>query len=86
MFQPARPPLTTSSEAKRRARLKGSLYVVDAVAIRPIRLVAIAIAVSSTVGSIAPEGRRPMSPQSTGVSAKKTESSLPRSAIRASCW
>ena len=39
-FQPARPPLTWSSEANRRARLYGSLYVVDAVAISPIRSVA----------------------------------------------
>ena len=33
MFQPARPPLTWSTDARRRARLYGSLYVDDTVAI-----------------------------------------------------
>jgi hypothetical protein len=60
--------------------------VVDAVAISPIRLVAAAMAVSSTVGSSAPEGRRPTSLNNTGESAKKIESSLPRSAICARRW
>ncbi len=84
MFQPARPPLTWSSVAKRRARLKGSLYDVDAVAMSPMRVVAIAIAVSSTVGSSAPAGRLPTSPKRAGESAKNTESIRPRSAVRAS--
>ena len=44
MFQPARPLLRWSSEANSRARLYGSLYVVEAVAISPIRSVAAAIA------------------------------------------
>jgi hypothetical protein len=38
MFQPARPPLTWSTEASRRARLYGSLYVEETVAISPILL------------------------------------------------
>ncbi len=82
-FHPARPPETWSTEAKRRARLYGSLYVVDAVAISPIREVAAASAVSTTVGSSEPEGRLPMSPHRAGASAKNTESSRPRSAMRA---
>jgi hypothetical protein len=85
-FQPARPPLTTSADAKRRARLKGSLYVVDAVAISPIFSVAAATAVRSTVGSSFPAGRRPTLPKITGESAKKTESNVPRSAMRARFW
>ncbi len=85
-FQPARPPLTWSTLANRRARLYGSLYVVDAVAISPIREVAAAIAVSSTVGSSEPAGRRPTLPNSTGESAKKIESNLPRSASCARAW
>ncbi|GAA4978236.1 hypothetical protein GCM10023317_00360 [Actinopolymorpha pittospori] len=56
----------------------------EAVAISPIRSVAGAIAVSSTVSSNAPEGRRPTSLNSAGLSAKKIESNVPRSAIRAS--
>ena len=51
MFQPARPPLRWSSEANSRARLYGSVYVVEAVAIRPIRSVAAASADSQVNGS-----------------------------------
>ena len=51
MFQPARPSLIWSSEAKRRATWYGSSKVVDAVAIRPIRSVTIASADSSVIGS-----------------------------------
>jgi hypothetical protein len=89
MFQPARPPLTWSREAKRRARLYGSLYVVDAVAISPIRLVAAARMASRTVGSSWPAGRNSMPCHSAGPSARNSESSRPRSAICASrtqCW
>jgi hypothetical protein len=53
------------------------------VAINPIREVTAAIAVNRTVGSSVPEGRRPTSENKTGASAKKIESSLPRSAILA---
>jgi hypothetical protein len=84
MFHPARPPLTWSSEAKRRARLYGELYVVDAVAIRPTCSVAVASTVSSVSGSITPAGRCATSPHSAGLSARKSESKVPRSAVRAS--
>src|SRR4051812_33862366 len=50
-----------------------------------MRSVAPAMAVSTTVGSSVPAGRRPTS-RSTGESAKKIESSLPRSAVRARSW
>ena len=77
MFQPARPPLTWSSEAKRRARLNGSLYVVEAVAISPIRLGRRRRARSAARSARAlPGGRRPMSPHSTGQSARKTRVEL----------
>ena len=51
MFQPARPPLTWSTDANLRARLYGSLYVDDTVAISPIRLVCCDSAVSRVSGS-----------------------------------
>ena len=51
MFQPARPPLMWSSEPNWRARLNGSVYVVEAVAISPIRLVTAAMAASAVIGS-----------------------------------
>ncbi len=85
-FQPARPWLIASSDANRRARLYGDSYVVDAVAIRPIRSVTAAIAASRIVGSRVSGGRRAGLLKSDGLSAKKTESSRPRSAIRASSW
>ena len=51
MFQPARPPLMWSSEAYLRAMWNGSLYVVEAVATRPMRLVTAASADRSVSGS-----------------------------------
>ena len=51
MFQPARPPLMWSSEAKRRAMWNGASKVVEPVAIRPICSVTIASADSSVNGS-----------------------------------
>ena len=87
MFQPARPPETWSSEEKRRARWKGSLKVVEAVAIRPMCVVATAIAGSTVSGSSPPETLPPARPpHSASPSAKKIESNLPRSAVCASCW
>src|SRR3954447_21605857 len=50
---------------------------------RPIRLVAPASAVSRTVGSRAPPGRYLALPHSAGPSARKIESKVPRSAVRA---
>jgi len=85
MFQPARPLLSRSSEANFRARLYGSSKVVVAVAIRPIRSVTTAMAVSRSVGSGVSAGRRATS-QSSGPSAKNTESRRPRSAVRARSW
>ncbi len=51
MFQPARPPLIWSREAKRRATWNGASNVVEAVATRPIRSVTMASADSSVNGS-----------------------------------
>jgi hypothetical protein len=51
MFHPARPLLTWSREANRRARLYGELYEVDAVAMSPMRSVTPANTVSSVRGS-----------------------------------
>src|SRR3954451_15851094 len=57
MFQPARPPLTWSTDASRRARLYGSLYVDDTVAMSPILLVCCDSAVNRVSGSSWPGGR-----------------------------
>ena len=85
MFQPARPSLTWSSDANLRARLYGSLNVVDAVPMSPIRWVAIAIAVSSTVGSSERGARWRTRSASTGPSARNTASKPAFSAICAIC-
>lgn len=54
MFQPARPPLRWSSEANFRATWKGSLKVVETVAISPMCSVATASAESRVSGSKPP--------------------------------
>ena len=51
MFQPARPPLMWSREAKRRATWNGWSKVVEAVATSPIRSVTMASAESRVNGS-----------------------------------
>jgi hypothetical protein len=84
MFQPARPPLTWSTDASRRARLYGSLYVDDTVAMSPILLVAWDRAVSSVSGSSWPGGRNSPVPMIAGPSARNSESNLAFSANRAS--
>ena len=83
MFHPARPPEMWSRPAKRRATSKGCPYVVDAVAMSPIRSVDAASAASSVSGSrrLAPERRR-TSPMSASASARNTESNFAASAIR----
>ena len=86
MFTAARPPLIWSSDAKRRARLYGSLKVVEAVATRPTRSVTAAIAASTTVGSSEFHGRAPASGPMATPSARKIASSVPRSATCAQCW
>ena len=86
MFQPARPPLMWSSEANLRATWKGSLYVVDAVAISPMWSVTAARAASSVSGSSPPSALCRTLPSRARPSARNTESSLPRSAIVASSW
>ncbi len=83
MFQAIRPLVTWSAEASRRARLYGSLNVVDAVPISPRCSVAAAIPVSRTVGSSAFHGWIPGSESSDGWSARNSASSVPRSAMRA---
>jgi hypothetical protein len=50
-FQPARPPLSRSSEASWRATVNGSLYEVEMVPARPMRSVAAARADSRDTGS-----------------------------------
>ena len=85
MFQPARPPLTWSTDASRRARLYGSLYVDDTVAISPIRLVCCDSAVSRVSGSSWPGGRNSPLPVSAGPSARNSESNFASSASWASC-
>jgi hypothetical protein len=84
MFQPALPPETWSSPAKRRATSNGCPYVVDAVAMSPIREVVAASAESSVSGSIrlAAERRR-TSPMSASASARNSESNFASSAMRA---
>jgi hypothetical protein len=84
MFQPARPALIWSSEPKQRARLYGSVYVVDAVAAR-MRLVIIANADGSVIGS-----SRTMTEGWTlgpvfSASARNSRSNLPHSLVRAIC-
>jgi hypothetical protein len=74
-----------STEASLRARLNGSLYDVDAVAISPMCCVDTASADSSTVGSRRPDGRRPGSPNRAGESARNSESNLASSATLARC-
>ncbi len=87
MFHPARPPERWSSPANRRATSKGCPYVVDAVAMSPIRSVEAASAASSVSGSIrlAPDRLR-TSPMSASASARKTESNFAASAIRVTRW
>ena len=84
MFQPARPPLTWSTDASRRARLYGSLYVDETVAISPIRLVCCDSAVSRVSGSSWPGGRNSPLPVSAGPSARNSESNFAFSANWAS--
>ena len=84
MFHPARPFETWSTEASRRARAYGSLYVVDAVAIRPILVVAAATAVRTVNGSNCPDARNSPVPMATEPSARKIESNLAASASCAS--
>ena len=85
MFQPARPWLMKSSVARRRATSHGKLYVVDTVAIRPTCSVAVATADSSGMGSNPWPGRYSDRNSATpGLSGRKIESMMPRSAIRAS--
>jgi len=84
MFHPARPSLMWSSDANARARVNGWLYPVDAVAMRPIRSVTAAIAASRVIGSKTVVTLCSRRCPTARVSAKKTASSLPRSAIRAS--
>lgn len=86
MFQPARPPLRWSREANFRAVWKGSLKVVETVAIRPMRSVTVARADSSVSGSKPPSALCLTLPHRASPSAKKIESSLPRSAVCARCW
>jgi hypothetical protein len=50
-FQPARPPLMRSSDARRRARLNGVLYEVVSVPTSPMCVVDTATADSSVSGS-----------------------------------
>jgi hypothetical protein len=52
--------------------------MVDAVAIRPMRSVAIATAVSRVSGSRYPQGRRPTSRYRTGPSDRNSESNAAR--------
>ncbi len=86
MFQPARPPEMWSRLANARARLYGSLNVVEAVAIRPSRSVTPAIAVRRLIGSRPWLARYGVFAIWAGMSAKKTASSLAASAFRASSW
>ena len=83
MFQPARPPERWSSEANFRARWYGSLYVVDAVAISPMWTVDAASADSSVSGSKWLWELCFTLPHNATPSARNSESSLPRSAVRA---
>jgi len=64
MFQAARPLLMWSIEANCRARLKGSVYVVEAVAMSPTRLVDTANAASTVIGSSQVRGAWATSPPS----------------------
>ncbi len=91
MFQAARPALRWSIEANFRAMWKGSLYVVDAVAARPMCVVCTARADSSVSGSN--WRKRPQRLNSSALrygvrmptpSATKNMSNLPRSAVRRS--
>ena len=75
-FQPARPPLTWSTRGEAAGQVERVVVRRGRGRDQPDPLVAMAIAVSSTVGSSAPAGRRPTSPKSTGESAKNTESSF----------
>lgn len=80
MFQPARPLEMWSRVANARARVKGSEYVVEAVAISPIRSVRAAIAASSRIGSRASAARFSTLPVTAGMSAKKMASKAAASA------
>ena len=85
-FSATRPWLMWSTEAKRRARLNGSLKVVEAVPIKPTCSVTAASAVSSTVGSRDWNGCSGAGPDNATPSERKTASKVPRSAIRAMSW
>ncbi|MCY1382696.1 hypothetical protein D9M69_707460 [compost metagenome] len=78
-----RPPEIWSSEATRRAAWNGVKNVLDTVLIRPMRVVARAMAAMVVSGSRYQRGPSPML-STDWPSAKKMASSLPRSALRAS--
>ncbi|MNV74857.1 hypothetical protein D3C71_1681090 [compost metagenome] len=81
-FQPMRPPEMWSSDATMRAAWKGVKKVLETVLIRPMRVVARAIAAMAVSGSRYQRGPSPML-SVDWPSAKKMASSLPRSAVRA---
>ena len=67
-FQPERPLLIRSNVANLRARLYGSLYVVDAVVTRPTWLVTMASAGSNVIGSSSTMSRPVRHSEPRGVS------------------
>src|SRR3954468_4764875 len=87
MFQPARPLEIQSSDANLRAMLYGSLYVVEAVATRPILSVTAASAESNVIGSklamyCAERDTASMfASRTAGLSARKIIANRPRSAV-----
>lgn len=83
MFQPARPRLMWSSEQNCRARLKGSVWLVEAVPMRPMRLVACAIAPNAVIGSSHRRAELPISGGRFRTSARKIELKQAASAVRA---
>jgi hypothetical protein len=79
-----RPALRWSSEEKYRARLYGSVRVVETVPMSPMCSVVAASAESSVSGSKLRAALCRMSGKAATPSARKTESNRPRSAVRAS--